>query len=155
MIDTVEVPQIYKLYNKLKIKYLKNSKKVNISFLDHYDFKKKYDIVHISDSLQYIKDWRNFIKKIIKTKPKYIILNNLTAGEIPEYSTTQNFYNKKIFYKFFNLNQVIKNFKNYYIVYSGQYLNKINGKYSEYPQSNFKKTDRLSFPCTVILKLKL
>ena len=39
----------------------------------------------------------NFITDLTKLRPKFIILNNLTAGLIKEYNTYQNFYNEKNF----------------------------------------------------------
>ena len=42
-----------------------NKANIKINFLDKIDFKKKYDYVHISDSLQYVEDWKVFLKKLI------------------------------------------------------------------------------------------
>ena len=58
---------------------------------------------------------------------KYIILNNLTAGDIKEYSTVQNFYGNKIYYKFFNINEIVKQLNRYNLIYKSKFLNKITG----------------------------
>ena len=147
----VEVKSICKLYYKLKKNILKNNNKFNLNINDKI-IGNKFDIIHISDSLQYIKDWKFFLDKIQKLNAKYIILNNLTAGNIKEYSTTQNFYGDKIYYKFFNINKVVNQFNNYNLIDKTKFLNKIKGKYTEYPQKNFSSSLRLGYPCTLIFK---
>ena len=54
------------------------------------DFNKKYDIFHISDSMQYVDDWKNFLKKIKINSSELIVFNNLTAGQNPTYDALQN-----------------------------------------------------------------
>ena len=67
-IDSIEVPEITKLLKRdIKNKKYKN---IEVNFLDSFNHNKKYDFVHISDSLQYNLDWKNFLKKIIKKKQK-------------------------------------------------------------------------------------
>lgn len=64
-IDSIEVPEITKVLKKsIKKKYSKN---IQINFYDKYNFNKKYDFVHISDSLQYNLNWKNFLTKIRMT----------------------------------------------------------------------------------------
>ncbi len=87
--------------------------------------------------------------KIVKKKPKFIILNNLTAGKFKTYITEQKFYNDKLPYLFFNENEIIKIFKNYKI-YKYLFLNKIKNKYQQYPQNNFSVKDRIGYPKTFI-----
>lgn len=147
----VEVKSICNLYNRLKKKILKSSKKFNLKFSNKI-IGKNFDIVQISDSLQYINEWRKFLIKIQKLNSKYIILNNLTAGDIKEYSTVQNFYGNKIYYKFFNINEIVKQLSKYNLIYKSKFLNKINNKYTEYPQKNFPKNFKLGYPCTLIFK---
>ncbi len=149
IIDSVEVPVITKLLKKSINK--KNFKNININFYDTFNFKKRYDFVHISDSLQYNLEWKLFLKKIVLKKPKFIILNNLTAGSFKTYITEQKFYKDKLPYIFFNEDEIIKIFKGYK-VYEYLYLNKIHNQYKEYPQKNFRKKDRLKYPKTIILK---
>ncbi len=148
-IDSIEVPKIKNVLKKtIKKKYSKN---IQINFCDKYNFNKKYDFVHISDSLQYNLNWRDFLIKVSLKKPQYIILNNLTAGKFKTYVTEQKFYKDKLPYIFFNENEIKKIFKKYK-PYQYLYLNKINNEYKEYPQKNFKKKDRLRYPKTIIFK---
>lgn len=149
IIDSIEVPEIVDvLKTAINKKLLKN---IKINFYDKYNFNKKYDFVHISDSLQYNLDWKNFLIKISLKKPQYIILNNLTAGKFKTYITEQKFYKDKLPYIFFNENEIKKILKNYK-AYHYLYLNKVNNEYKEYPQKNFKKKDRLKYPKTIIFK---
>ncbi len=148
-IDSIEVPEITNILKKNIKKKL--SKNIQINFYNKYNFEKKYDFVHISDSLQYNLDWKNFLIKVSLKKPQYIILNNLTAGKFKTYVTEQKFYKDKLPYIFFNENEIKKIFKNYK-AHQYLYLNKINNEYKEYPQKNFKKKDRLKYPKTIIFK---
>jgi putative methyltransferase (TIGR04325 family) len=147
-IDSIEVPEITRLL-KRKIKK-KKYKNIEVNFLDSFNHNKKYDFVHISDSLQYNLDWKNFLKKIIKKKPKFVILNNLTSGNFKTYITEQKFYDKKLPYIFFNENEVLNYFENYRIC-RYLFLNRIKDEYQKYPQKNFKKKERLGYPKTLIL----
>ena len=147
-IDSIEVPEITKLLkSNIKKKKYKN---IEVNFLDNFNHSKKYDFIHISNSLQYNLDWKNFLKKIIQKKPKFVILNNLTSGNYKTYITEQRFYDKKLPYIFFNENEVINYFKNYRVC-RYLFLNRINDEYQKYPQKNFKKKERLGYPKTLVL----
>ena len=148
-IYTKEIKEVEKLYTDMKKKYLKNTK--NVQLFIGKDIK-KYDIVHLSDCLQYIKNWKKFLTEIINKKPNYIFLNNLTAGSNNEYLTLQEYYGIKTPYRFFNLKKMISYFKDYEVIFKSYYLNSILNIYGKYPQKNFRKKDRLGYPSTIILK---
>jgi putative methyltransferase (TIGR04325 family) len=148
---TKEVKEVEKLYVNMKNKYLKNSK--NVQLFIGKDIK-KYDIIHLSDCLQYMQDWKKKLTEILDKKPNYIFLNNLTAGSNNEYLTLQEYYGIKTPYRFFNLKKIISFFKDYEVIFKSHYLNSILNIYGEYPQKNFKKNDRLIYPSTIILKKK-
>ena len=78
-------------------------------------------------------------------------MNNLTAGKFKTYITEQKFYKEKLPYIFFNYTEIRKILKKYK-AYNYLYLNKINNEYKEYPQSNFKKKEKLRYPKTIIFK---
>ena len=149
-IDSIEVEELVNFFEKQKF----NKKKIKINFLKKFNFKKKYDYVHISDSLQYVYDWKNFLKKINIGDHKFIILNNVPAGKNRSYVTKQKFYDKEIPNIFFSLSQICKYLNNYEITYDSLFLNKINGIYRSYPQDNFEKRDRINYPKTLIFKKK-
>ena len=147
----VETRSLISLYKKL-LKKIKLPKNFKINFNTNINFKIKYDYIHISDSFQYVVDWKDFLKKISKSKTNILIFNNLTAGEIPTYDTTQKFYDIRIPYRFYNIRELINELKDYKVIYKTKFLNKMLNEYSEYPQNNFKKKYRLGYPCTIILK---
>lgn len=150
IIDSIEKENVC---CELKKEDFFKNKSVKINFFEKINFNMKYDYVHISDSLQYMLDWKKILIKISKKKPKFIILNNLTAGDFKTYYTEQNFYNNKLIYIFFNLNEIKKILKNYEVAHESLFLNKIKNEYIEYPQKNFKNKDKLGFPKTVVFKL--
>ncbi len=150
-IDSIEVEELVNFFEKQKF----NKEKIEINFLKKFNFKKKYDYIHISDSLQYIYDWKNFLKKINIGDHKFIILNNVPAGKNRSYVTKQKFYDKEIPNIFFSLSQICNYLDTYEITYKSLFLNKINGEYRSYPQDNFEKRDRINYPKTLIFRKKL
>lgn len=148
LIDSIELKKIVKL---LKIN-IKNTKNIKIFFKEKFNFKKKYDFVHISDSLQYILNYKKFLGKINVSQSNYIILNNIPAGNIKTYLTQQLYYGKKIFNYFYSISEILDILNKYKIIYKSLFLNKIRNKYAAYPQNNFEKVDRIKFPKTIILK---
>ena len=149
-IDSIEVERLVNFFRKQPF----NKKKIKINFFEKFNFKKKYDYVHISDSLQYVYDWENFLEKINMSDHKFIIINNVPAGKNKSYITKQKFYGKEIPNIFFSSAQICKCLNNFKLTYSSLFLNKINGVYRSYPQDNFKKHDRIDYPKTLIFKKK-
>ena len=148
IIETESLISLYKKY----LQNIKLPKNIKINFNTNVNFKIKYDYIHISDSFQYVENWKDFLKKISNSKSNILIFNSLTAGEIPTYDTTQKFYDISIPYRFYNIREIINELKNYKVIYKTKFLNKMLNKYTEYPQNNFKKKYRLGYPCTIILK---
>ena len=72
-IDSTEVEYLLNIFKKKNFK----NKNIFIKFYKEFNFKKKYDYIHISDSLQYILDWKIFLKKINLSNAKFIIFNSL------------------------------------------------------------------------------
>ena len=69
---------------------------------------KPVHIIHAGSSIQYISDWKGLLKEFANYQPKILILEDLLAGEIPTFITTQNFYGKKVRSRFLNINELIK-----------------------------------------------
>jgi putative methyltransferase (TIGR04325 family) len=151
IIDSIEVKMLVNFFKKKKFK----NKNIKINFFDKINFKKKYDYVHISDSLQYVDDWKVFLKKLNINDHKYIILNNIPAGNSKSYITKQDFYGKEIRNIFFSTKEICKILSNYNLTFGSLFLNKIKGEYIPYPQMNFKKSERINYPKTLIFKNKL
>ena len=152
-IYVVEKKNILNIYKK-NIKKMNFPKNFKFFFSENINFSTKYDIVHFSDVIQYISDWKILLNKIKKNNASFIVFNNLTAGEIPTYQAYQKFYNFEIPYRFFNISEIINVLKPYNLIYKTKFLNKIKGKYIGYPQKNFKKKLRLGNPCSLIFSKK-
>ena len=150
-IDSIEVERLVNFFKKQSFK----KKKIKINFFEKFNFKKKYDYVHISDSLQYVDDWKVFLKKINIKGHKYIIINNTPTGNIKGYITKQDFYGKEIRNIFFSTKEICKILSNYNLTFGSLFLNKIKGEYIPYPQMNFKKSERINYPKTLIFRNKL
>jgi len=69
--------------------------------------KLEFDIIHLGSSLQYIREWQKLLKQLASYQPKYILLTDLMAGDIPTYATAQNYYGSKIASWFFNIDEVL------------------------------------------------
>ena len=120
-IDSIEVETLINFFKKQSF----NQKKIKINFLEKFNFEKRYDYVHISDSLQYVYDWKNFLKKINMNNHKFIIINNVPAGKNKSYITKQNFYGKDIPNIFFSSAQICKSLNNFKLNFNSLFLNKL------------------------------
>jgi putative methyltransferase (TIGR04325 family) len=148
-IELSKIVQLYKGYNFL-------NKGNKISFTTSEEIKsKKYDIIHISDSLHYISDWRITLKKIIKLSPKYIIINSTRAGKIPTFASFQNFYKSEVPTWFFNEKEILSLFKKRYtLLYNEEFINTILGNFGKLPLDNFDKKFRIENSKSFIFIIK-
>lgn len=65
------------------------------------------DIVHIGSTLHYIDDWQGLLQNLLSIyQPKYLILSDLLAGDIPTFVSCQLYYGKRIPIRMFNLAEV-------------------------------------------------
>ena len=149
-IDSVEVEDLVSYFKKQNF----SKRNIKIEFFNKFNFKKKYDYVHISDSLQYIYKWKDFLKNLNSVNNKFIIINNVPTGNNKTYVTKQNFYGTQIANVFFSTREICGLLNEYKLVFSSLFLNKIMGEYRSYPQNNFNKKDRINYPKTLIFKHK-
>jgi len=149
-IDSIELKGLIKVFDKKKF----DKKNLKINFFDKFNFKKEYDYIHISHTLQYVKNWKTFLKKINSKKNRFIIMNGLPAGKIKSFLASQKFYNKEIPYNFFSIDEISSCLSNFYLASDNLYLGKIKKKFSPLPQKNFEKKDRIGFSKTLIFKRK-
>ncbi|RDX35482.1 methyltransferase, TIGR04325 family [Arcobacter sp. HD9-500m-PIT-SAG03] len=130
-----------------------------IEFKDELLPRDKYDIVHISSSLQYIKDWKILIKLLCtEYNAEYFIFNDLPAGNIKKtYATIQNYYSSKIPYWFFKTEDILNemNKHNYKLIFKSNFLNNILNKYEYMPQMNFEVDYRIGYAKNLIFKSKI
>jgi putative methyltransferase (TIGR04325 family) len=149
-IDSIEVDNLVNFFKKKKF----DDNKVKIKFLKNLDFNKKYDYLHISDSLQYVDDWKDFLDKINKKKHNFIILNNIPCGNNKSYLTKQKFYSHEIPNTFFSMKDLQNKLNNYRLISKSMFLSKIKGKFTPLPQPNFSFKDRIGYPKTLVFKIK-
>lgn len=113
------------------INYLPQSLKEieGLSFYTEFQFK-DYDILHLGSVIQYIENIDDFFKKISLINSEYILINDLLAGDIPTYTTIQNYYNNPIpvtWYNFDFINSELEKF-NYELISKSKYKVKILGE---------------------------
>ena len=70
-----------------------------------------FDIVYINTSLQYIENYEKLLDMLLASKPKYVVLSRLLAGNIPTYITEQNINGKRTPCVFLNINDLLQYFK--------------------------------------------
>lgn len=61
--------------------HLENSELKFIGSVEDYQNSGKYDIVLMSASLQYISNYKEMISRVLKLKPRYIILDRILVGD--------------------------------------------------------------------------
>jgi putative methyltransferase (TIGR04325 family) len=117
----------------------------------------KIDILYLSNSLQYIDDWKDFIAKLMCFNPDYIVLANLFAGSIQTYATVQNYYDSKIPSWFFNYTEIVETADKlgYKLILKTAYKGEFLGVYQDVPQDNFPEECRLHKMCTLLFKRKV
>ena len=149
---SIELYKIVELYKSLKFL----NKKKNVSFSSSEKINNfKYDIIHISDSLHYVSDWKMTLKKTIKLSPKYIIINSTRAGKIKTFASFQNFYKAQVPTWFFNENEIMSLFKKKYdLLYDEEFVNTILGNFTKLPMKNFDKKLRIDNSKTFIFIIK-
>ncbi len=128
----------------------------NIKFTDSLPEDKIYDIVHISSSLQYIKDWKGLLKLLCeKYDAKYIIFNDLPAGDIVHtFATYQNYYESKIPYWFFKITDVVEEIEkfDFELIFKSNFTASILGKHEIIPQDNFPEEYQVLYSKNLIFK---
>jgi putative methyltransferase (TIGR04325 family) len=103
------------------------------------DLSNSLNIVYASAVLPYIDDYCGFLRELASLEPKFILLGQLAAGDIPTFATKQvNLTNKVLAYWFLNRGEVITSLAaaGYNLIYD-----RLVGQ--EYDQSNFPRTHRI------------
>ncbi len=112
----------------------------------------KADIVHAGSCLQYIEDWKGMLARLLRFDPRYLVLSDLPAGDIPTFVSIQNYYQRGMKHWFWNLGEMLAEAERlgcrllYRSRYEGQYL----GEHGPYPMDNFKPEHRLGYASNLI-----
>ena len=112
----------------------------------------KADIIYMNSVLQYIADWKSLLAYLLGLKPKVFLMDDVPAGDIPTFATTQNYYESKLPYWFFNVSEIITFFESYdyTLEYKSRFLGTILGKIQEIPMNNFPSQYQLDHTCTLL-----
>jgi putative methyltransferase (TIGR04325 family) len=134
----VEVPEVCELSKKLY-------NKGEVSYLSKLPSEGSFDLVHSASALQYIESWKEILNKFTDLNPKYILLSDVFAGNVPTYVTIQNYYDSKIKHWFFNFDEYIEvlNKLGYKLIMKSYVTSKRNGVEDFLPMDNFPKEYRL------------
>lgn len=127
-----------------------------VSFIERLPAKKKFDIIHISSSLQYIEDWKSLLHEMCERyDAEYFVFNDLPANNIKNtYATIQNYYDSKISYWFFKLEDIV-NFvesENYKLIFQSDFYGTYLGIPGPVPQENFPDEYQIKHSKNLIFK---
>lgn len=123
-----------------------------IKHLSIDEIKNNYDLLYINSALQYFKD-NTILEKLINiSKAKYLLFDDLFAGDIPDYITIQKYYDSSIPIRFMNFtkfNSFLSHI-NYRILFEMPYYTKFFGSYMPQPMSNFPKRYRIRYSKSIL-----
>jgi putative methyltransferase (TIGR04325 family) len=115
----------------------KNYKKEDDNLFYHTELPSRqsliFDIVFISSALQYIRDYKKVLMKLLDYQPTYLMLTNLLSGDMPDFVTCQNIYGTKTPCQFLNFRNLV-NFlsdNNYDLIYKAPCNESFVGKYDK------------------------
>ena len=114
-------------------------------------------VCYSNSALQYIDDWLGVIKKMTDRKPRYLLLDDIPAGNIDNFISLQNYYTSKIPHRFFNINTVVDSIHElgYDLSYKTRYFGEVLGGFSPWPMDNFITSHRLDNSCSLLFKIQL
>ena len=87
------------------------------------------------------------LAEFIKCQLPFLVLEDLIAGDIPSFITTQAYYGKKIRSRFLNINELIEAVRalNYRLIYKSRYTGEILGEVGTLPMENFPPQYKLNY----------
>ena len=117
-------------------------------------FNSKCEVFYTNSTIQYINDDESFINLIIKTNPRYILIEDFIGGAFDDYYSTQIYYKDRIPVKFRNEKKFINKIENlsFDIIFSDNYVTKIRGIMQPFPMSKIPKSKRIRFGKTILFK---
>ena len=104
------------------------------------------DIVYIRSSLQYVEDYPGLLRQLAGYRPRYFLLVDIPAGDIPTYATGQHNVKGSIYpCWFFNVKEIIE-----LMAQLGYILGFKGGQERKYDCSNFPQSHRLERMCNLL-----
>jgi len=104
-----------------------------------------YDLVWISQTLQYFKDWRGLLRSLTAKRPRHLLIQGLLAGSQPRFASLQSFYGSKIPVWFFNVKEIVENLSRlgYELCMEANVPSEYFGKTQAPPMKNFPSPLRI------------
>ena len=78
----------------------------NLFFIDEFPKNKFFDLIFSSSALQYVSDWKAFLRNAAELGAEYIYLVDVFCGQIPSFVTLQTYYESKIPHWFLNFDEL-------------------------------------------------
>jgi putative methyltransferase (TIGR04325 family) len=105
-----------------------------------------FDLVHLGSSVQYVPDWIETVERLVLSRPRYLVFDDLPAGAVQTFVAAQNYYGKRIPHWFFNLGEFVRTVSEvtgYELIYRAPYLGTFLGKRRPFPMENFPVERRI------------
>jgi len=137
--------------------HFKNSNYHHHQPIDYFtlqDSIRKYDILYTNSVLQYIDNDELFLDLIERTKPKYILIEDILGGDFDDYYSSQIYYDNRIPVKFRNKEKFIQGIEalSFKLLLSQDYITKIRGETQPFPMSNLPKDKRVKYGQTLLFE---
>lgn len=124
-----------------------------VKYIDKLPENAEFDLVHSSSVLQYFQDWGATLSMLASLRPKYILLSDVFAGEIPTFVTLQNNYGSKIKHWFLNFDEFHDRIRStgYRLLVRAPVSARRLGVDNILPMDNFPSTHRLEQTLHVLI----
>jgi len=66
----------------------------------------RIDIIHLGSVIQYVDDWKSFIKQLTGLQPDYLLFSDAFTGSVPTFVTAQHFYGLRLPCRFLSLDEL-------------------------------------------------
>jgi putative methyltransferase (TIGR04325 family) len=116
------------------------------------DDQRPFDIVHAGSVLHYIRDWQEILAKLASYKPRYILLSDVLAGDIPTFASCQQYYGDTIPVWFWNIKDILTCIEGlgFRLLFKAPFVAKILGREGSLPMGNMPPDRRLSHTCHLL-----
>lgn len=113
------------------------------------------DLLYANSVLQYFPSNEGLLEIVQDLRPKYILLDDLFAGDNPEFYSVQNYYEKKIPCRFMNLSQLDQDLSHarYSLVARVPFDTPTLGVSQTKPMDNFPTSHRLRYSISALYQL--
>lgn len=114
----------------------------------------RHDLIHCSSMLQYVPDWKAFLKFLGTIEAPYLLLSDVFAGPNPTFATLQNYYGSRIEHWFLNYADLLAALDEagYVLEMKSDVVARRLGADDALPMSHFPPTHRLAYTLHLLLK---